>query len=146
MVRPTYNLDSYRDLIIDLYQRDVTTAKISETLRDMHNFKVTSRTIENRLKEWQQSKRTCTIDTAILRLRIHVLFSQYLMKDNEMLEVLHAEGHKLGLRALAKLRKNEGLVRRGTSYTTAEADAELRAIVAEELAKGEISSYRRENL
>lgn len=77
MGRPTVDLESLKDIIIDLYQHDTTASDIAKILQQEYNVTVTTRTIQRRLQKWHQSKRVRVIESQALKDRIQELLFQY---------------------------------------------------------------------
>lgn len=126
MPRPAIDLEPYKETIIGLYEGGVSLDAIADYIT--HEFSlptVNPRTVRRRLQhEWIGSytpHRAKTTDTPELRLRIRQLFNGegegrragQGLSDEAIVERLEDEGFELGLCALVKIRKEEGLVRRG---------------------------------
>ena len=110
--RPMIDLNSHKDLIIQLFNEEHTASQIAQHLQDTFSITVTDRTLRRRLRTWNIYKRQRTIDTPELRTRIRELFLKLCLDDKEMLQVLQAEGYEIGQTALARLRLQLGLPRR----------------------------------
>ena len=142
------DLTPFKDLIIESY----TTGSECSQILDMLSFRgvqTSERLLRRSLAEWNIRKRKWTEDTPELRIRIADLFYNAALNDEDMLEVLKADGYKIEKRRLALIRKQLGL-RRSTCGMELEALEEdrqrLEAIVKAELDNGVIKSYGRNHL
>src|SRR4051794_24596867 len=133
---PPIDLEAHKDTIISLYLQGYSAEDVRQHLFDQ-GVKVGDRTLRTRLNLWNISKKIHTDDTLELRLRIAALFYQCAFKDEDILEVLRQEGFTIQPRALRRIRKKMGLVRR-LGKDREEADTKLLAVVQAELNKGKI--------
>jgi hypothetical protein len=83
------------------------------------------------------------IDTPELRLLIASLFFQKCLPDRIIHEILKAEGYAIAFRTLVQLRVDMGLKRKLSLAEYETREGQFRAIVKEELDRGEITSYGR---
>ncbi|KAF2099846.1 hypothetical protein NA57DRAFT_75350 [Rhizodiscina lignyota] len=128
MPRPAIDLEPYKETIIGLYEGGVSLEQISHYVAvefDVPN--INPRTVRRRLQhEWAGEftpHRAKTIDSPELRARIKQLFNGEDvttgkragagLSDERIIEALEAEGFEIGLCGLIKIRKDEGLIRRG---------------------------------
>ncbi|KAF1989605.1 hypothetical protein K402DRAFT_401719 [Aulographum hederae CBS 113979] len=131
MPRPAVDLTPYKETILGLYEGGVAPGEIANYVAQTFELPTLSdRTIRRRLEDWKDDytpRRNKTTQTPLLRVRIKELFNgeRYLddgtvlktgtvgMRDDAILDILREEGFQIALRALVKIRKEEGLVRRG---------------------------------
>jgi hypothetical protein len=143
MPRPRKDLDSHKSQIIQWFLTDnLTSFEIASRLSEL-GVSCDIRTIQRRLARWNVQKRTRTIDTPQLRLRIVALFFESMLSDQEMLKALHIEGHQIELVALVRLRKELGCMRKKTEHEQIEAEKRFRDIIQKELDTGVIEGYGR---
>ena len=138
MPRPTIDLEPYKAQIIELYQNNNSSADIASFLWQNFEVKVGERTIKRRLQTWEQRKRHVTNDTPELQLRITSLFVECCLKNDDILEVLKAEGYQAVKDRVVRIRKELGRQRRIVSGDRLTADTILRTLVQQELEKGTI--------
>ena len=110
--RPTIDLESVKENIIQLRQNKHTATQMAEILQKDFNLTANSRTIERRLREWEISNTRTIYDTPELRARIKVLFLEMCLDDEEMIQVLQAEEHQMSRKTVKNLRLKMGLLRR----------------------------------
>jgi hypothetical protein len=142
------DLTPFRDLIIESYTAGSDCSQILDILSH-RGVQTSERLIRRCLAEWNIKKRNWTEDTPELRIRIADLFYNAALNDEDMLEVLKADGYKIEKRRLARIRKQLGLRRstRGMDLEALEEDQQrLEAIVKTELDNGVIESYGRNHL
>lgn len=126
MPRPAIDLEPYKETIIGLYEGGVSLEAISHYISVEFSVpNINPRTVRRRLQhEWIGDftpHRAKTIDTPQLRARIRQLFNGEDdsrragagLSDEQIIERLEEEGFEVGLCALVKIRKEEGLIRRG---------------------------------
>jgi len=145
MPRTPIDLDAHKDTIISLYLQGHSVDDVRQHLFDQ-GIKLGDRTLRTRLSQWNISKKIHTDDTPELRLRIATLFYQCAFKDEDILDVLRQEGFKIQPRALRRIRKKMGLIRRLPGRDREEADKKLLAVVEAELNKGKIEAFGRSHL
>ena len=125
--RPRINLEMYEDEIVKLYRNSHNSTQIANRLEQNHDITVTARTIQRKLTEWQIiNKRIKTEDTSLLRCRIPALHYHCGFNDVDALSVLHHEGYSLSHKALVRIRKELGIIRRLSVRDREEADEELK--------------------
>ncbi|KAI2793457.1 hypothetical protein POX_a00036 [Penicillium oxalicum] len=94
MPRQQINLEPYREEIITLFQRGISSDSIGRIL---------------------QSRRTTTADE-VLHARIKVLFMQDKLTDKAMLKLLREDGYEISERTLRRLRFQLGLHARTPTF------------------------------
>ena len=141
--RPVKDINSYKDRITTWFLEDRRTVfEIQQDLLNIYNCDVSERLVKRRLKIWGVRQNKRTDDSELLRSRIKLLFFHVSSSEDEMLDVLRAEGHSIERRTLASIRKNMGLTRRTrVPEQREEARHVIRQLVAEELEKGVIQGY-----
>ncbi|KAJ5466578.1 hypothetical protein N7539_009534 [Penicillium diatomitis] len=110
MPRQQINLEPYREEIITLFQRGISSDSISRILQSRFNIQVKERTIQSRLR-----LRTTTADE-VLHARIKVLFMQDKLTDKAMLKLLRQDGYEISERTLRRLRFQLGLHARTPTF------------------------------
>lgn len=141
MPRPPTDLTPYKDTILGLYEGGCTPSEIATYLQGSFPLPpLSDRTVRRRLEAWSAEyapRRQKSVVTLELRKRIRMLFNGEEVDgvtgevvrrrqggerdggaaaglgDEEILEVLRGEGWRVAMRALVRVRKEEGLVRRG---------------------------------
>lgn len=97
--------------------------------------------MKRRFSDWKVRKNVVTVDSDQLKKQIKVLFCEVGLSDEDILNVLKSEGYQIGQYALVRLRFQMNLRRRQSSGTQTEADNDIRELILQELAKGEIEGY-----
>jgi hypothetical protein len=139
-MRPTFNADNVKDIIIDWFNDGKTHSTISEQLKAEYDVKVSERTIYTLLKRWGLTRRMRVVETGELKARIAYLFFLG-FNDIEILHVLKLEEFKVEKWSLARMRRNMGLWRRLSVFDRAQQEDQLREAIKEELDKGTIEGY-----
>jgi len=145
---PKIDLTPFKDLIIESYMAGSHCSQILDML-SLRGIETSERILRERLSQWNIKKRQWTEDTPELRVRIGDLFYNAGLNDNDMLEVLKADGYKIEKRRLAQIRKELGLRRSicGMELEALEDDQRrLEAIIKAELDNGVIESFGRGHL
>jgi hypothetical protein len=145
IMRSKIGLEAHKNAITSLYLQGHSVEDVRKYLSD-RGIRVGIRTIRSRFNEWNISKHVQTEDTPELRLRIATLFYQCAFRDQDILDVLRAEGFAIQYRALQRIRKKMGLVTRLPSSEREEADKMLLDLVQAELDKGRIEGFGRNHL
>lgn len=117
MPRQQINLEPYREEIITLFQRGISSDSIGRILQSRYNIQVKERTIQSRLRLWgiRKRSRTTTADE-VLHARIKVLFMQDKLTDKAMLKLLREDGYEISERTLRRLRFQLGLHARTPTF------------------------------
>lgn len=138
--RRRLDLESYRDEIIDLYKRGLTSHDICDTLHQRHDVRVTYRTVQRRLKDWQiPDKRRELKETDELKELVTKYFRAG-FNDNDIHQVLEKKGYKIGLSGLASFRRRLGLKRRINPGDSEAATEHLKDIIQRELNSAGVES------
>jgi hypothetical protein len=146
MVRPTYDLESYKDeKIIDWFQHGITVDIIVERLNQQFQVLCSCRTIQRRLQKWGIYQRTITQDTSELRAQIAILFHANL-SDTNIVRALKQSGVSIEVTAVVRIRKNQGLIRRMTPFERPRSDERLFDILKKELENGRVEGFGRDLL
>jgi hypothetical protein len=142
MVRPIYDLESYRDEIVDWFQHGITVNIIVERLNQQFQVLCSSRTIQRRLQKWGIYQRTITQDTSELRAQIAILFHANL-SDTNIVRALKQSGVPIEVTAVVRIRKNQGLIRRMTPFERHRSDERLFEVLKKELENGRVEGFGR---
>ena len=86
------NLNSCKDLIVQLFDNGSSYTEICQQLQAQHNVEISECTLKRRLQEWQITRRTKMEDTLELRARILYLFASQGYSDLKILPILKQEG------------------------------------------------------
>jgi hypothetical protein len=87
MVRPTHDLDSLKDQIIDWYTHKTTIDIIVERLQTEFRVQSSVRTIKRRLQKWSIQRRTRIQETPELRAQVAILFHTNLSDPSNCLGI-----------------------------------------------------------
>lgn len=144
MVRPQIDLDSYKDLITTLFNRQKTNQEICSELARLHIIEIAPRTLRRRLQQWGFRRLPSkTADNTALCERVRSLICDNL-SDREILLTLHREGFQISLDTLRKLRQQLGL-RRRTDDPEAQRiqENQIIEVLRQEIQDGSIEGYGR---
>jgi hypothetical protein len=142
MAPPKIDLSGQRDEITERYLTGMTIPNLASWLD------VCEKTVKNRLSEWKVIKRPKTTDTPELRIQIWFLVYQCCLSDKEVLYALQDHGFIITKHSLARIRKEEGIIRRHclTGDALKESDDELCNILKRHLDQGSVEGYGRGHL
>lgn len=115
--RPRYDLDKYKDLLIDLYRKKTPWPKIEQILLTEHGCEARAKSIRNRFKDWNVASHWARTDISDpnLSAKIKAYWADRGSRpknDAELLQKLTADGFTVTRRGLAAIRKEMGLFRR----------------------------------
>jgi hypothetical protein len=136
--------EPYRQIIESLYQHETiyySVEAIVDELQQLHDLKVSVRTLARWLQMWELRRYIRTDDTPELRFRIIALFFDSGLNDILMLKVLQKEGYTVTASKLRRIRTDLGLARRISKEAADLSTDALSSIVKTELDKGTILSY-----
>ncbi|EED21277.1 hypothetical protein TSTA_085080 [Talaromyces stipitatus ATCC 10500] len=136
--RPSKDLTPYKNEISNLFNDSETAEAIVDYLLAEYRIKVTSRTIQRRLRTWGFRRRIKTQHHEDLENQILNLFYQCGLSDTDMHYVLQKQGLQIGLDGLRRYRRRMGLLRR---FKAGEVEDEIRIAVQKELDSGQIEGY-----
>lgn len=114
--RPRADFDKHKDLIIELYTSKTPWPKIEQILLAEHGCRAQARTIMRRFKEWNvEFRRVATDRNDQLRARIQEYWTDRSTRpksDEDLYQMLKADGFKVSLGAIPRLRREMHLFRR----------------------------------
>lgn len=141
--RPNVNLTPFETELIGLFEMGLSFPKVKEWLYDEYGVKCGVTTLKKNFKAWRIRRGMSEEIKERLKNRILVLFFQLGLEDNEILRVLHREGHtSMTKKTLARLRFSLGLKRRLRDPAAQdEAVVAARAAIEEQLKEGVIDGY-----
>lgn len=116
-------------------------------LFDVHDIKVSLRTLKSRFKEWEISKRVAPEDEERIKHIIKALYFQVGLDDKDMLIDLRRQGYQIGPGTLVRLRFELGLKRRIRSPEEIEqAERVVQDLVQQGIQSGAIDGYGKQYL
>ena len=142
MVRPTHDLDSLKDQIIDWYTHKTTIDIIVERLQTEFRVQSSVRTIKRRLQKWGIQRRTRIQETPELRAQVAILFHTNL-SDPQIVWALKESGTPIEVSAVVRIRRSQGLVRRMTPFERFRSDERLFEVLKQEIETGSVEGYGR---
>lgn len=114
--RPRADFDKHKDLIIGLYTSKTPWPKIEQILLTEHGCRAQARTIMRRFKEWNvEFRRVATDKNDHLSSRIQEYWTDRATRpksDEELHQKLKADGFKVSMGAIPRLRREMNLFRR----------------------------------
>lgn len=114
--RPRADFDKHKDLIIELYTSKTPWPKIEQILLAEHGCRAQARTIMRRFKEWNvEFRRVATDRNDHLRARIQEYWADRATRpksDEDLHQKLKADGFKVSMGAIPRLRREMNLFRR----------------------------------
>lgn len=146
--RPPVNLEPHKTEIIGLFEKKINSKDICKHLKTQHDIQISSRTLNQRLLLWGAKKKVKnTTSNEVLHARIKHLFFEVGLSDQEIVAVLHDEGHDVSKRTLRRLRHKLGIRLRLDSPSQQQAQVqEILDALTEEMDKGTIEGYGKELL
>jgi len=140
--RPRVNLDSYKEEITNDWRHGSSLAEIRESLTAEYGVKISTRTIERQLRNWNCSRHLNEEVVNRIKGRIIVLYFNEGCTDKEIVERLSYEGDNISHWKLQKLRQELGLHRRlNDPGEQAIREEKIRHFLYEELKKGPIDGF-----
>ena len=147
MPRPSINLEPFREAITELWEANTTTAQLVQYLNDEHDLSVGISTLKTHLKRWGLVRQVRTVLTTQLQQRIHELYFELGLSDDELLSLLTEEGFTVSMRGLAGIRRRTGLYRRQTPEQTEAVRQQLRQFFEDQShIDSVVRSYGKEHL
>jgi hypothetical protein len=146
--RPQIDLEPYKDKILFYYQtNNRPVSYICARLNQKYGLQCSERTMHDRLKHWDITKRQSVPRSEVLEARIRLLFYEVGLSEAEMFKVLRTEGVKITQRNLGRYRRELGLRRRLTSREMIdEADRAAEDWIKLELEEGPVEGFGQEYL
>lgn len=146
--RPRVDLEPYKTEVIGLFEKKTKSNDICKHLKRQHDIQISSRTLNQRLLLWGVKKKTeISTSNEVLHARIKHLFFEVGLSDQEIVAVLHDEGHDVSKRTLRRLRQKLGIRLRLDSPAQQQAQVqEILDALTEEMDKGTIEGYGKELL
>jgi hypothetical protein len=135
------NLNPYRTLITEwLCGEKLSTVAVLERLREHDEIfrTMSKRTLERTLKDWSVHRQK-PINDPVVRLRIISLYFNELCSDKDIAEDLRHSGYDVDSSDVAGVRKQMKLFRRTSNENWQSEEPRFRALVEDELAKGQIT-------
>jgi hypothetical protein len=142
MARPPVNLTPYKRQIISWIRMKISQDIIIQQLERRYNIHVSLRTLQRRIDSWNAFHRITTKDTPYLRSQIAILF-RLNCTDEEIALELGSRDISISVRAIERIRKELGLLRRMLVTERVELDKQVFHILKEELDQGAIEGYGR---
>jgi hypothetical protein len=133
--------------LITMFYEGKRHQDLVQWLFDVHDIKVSLRTLKSRFKEWEISKRVAPEDEERIKHIIKALYFQVGLDDKDMLIDLRRQGYQIGPGTLVRLRFELGLKRRIRSPEEIEqAERVVQDLVQQGIQSGAIDGYGKQYL
>lgn len=142
MVRPSIDLDTYKDEITALFNQQYTYEAICLELAQRYSIEITHRTLTRRLQRWGLRRLPPKmVDNEGLRERIQSLITDN-YSDQEILPTLHREGVQITITTIRRIRQQLGLrLRTDNPEAQRIQENQMREVIRQEIPVGNIEGY-----
>jgi hypothetical protein len=145
MGRSHIDISSYKDEIVDQFNKQETNKAIRMELARRYSINISYRTLSRRLQDWglRRLPTTTAANNQALCDSIRFLVCDNL-SDKEILPILHHEGFKIAPVTLKRLRQQLGLrLRTDDPEARALQAQQIREVVQQEIHDGKIEGFGR---
>jgi len=146
MTRPSLSIQNHKHELISLYTSGTTLPSLCTHLSQQYCIKCSKATLQRTIHAWGVYKRPRRDKSDDVKQIILDQYYQHMASDEQMLDIIVSQGYSMSLRALQRLRRELGCMRRSEDEAWAETKEKLKERVEEDMKAGDMSGYQHQTM